>query len=474
MKGKVIWYQAYKAHGFIMGDDGQEYFIHKSGLLAREDEPLLVKGQTVEFDAVYATPSWEARSLRITSGAQEVVDEFSSTVIKRNPFTPQDPVTDPKKFAGRRDVLRSAVDSLYNTKNILVTGPRGIGKSSLAYQLLYMTEGEDELLHKLNLDLGDFQFNYLTGDHRCTSDNTLVDIANGLATNLAANSGISASIEQGKVTTGIDLKIFRSIEEKISTPITASDLANRFVTEVKRIFMSAKNAPGGICFLIDEVDALLDNIPLGPFLKASVEKFRLDGHLSICFIVSGVTGTATSLLMQHQSSSRLFERIELEKMVNEELQEVIDLTLAETGIDIDPQAASFMVSLANNFPQPLHLLGYHSFRLNTDTTITVEDVGQAKDYIIRHALRQDYDEKLRSLGGQTTKDIIRAVSSASSPTVNVRYLSERLPQVSEHTLQSLLGELVKADILEKPGRFVYSFREPLFGIYCRWVFGGSR
>ena len=43
--------------------------------------------------------------------------------------------------------------------------------------------------------------------------------------------------------------------------------------------------------------------------------------------------------------------------------------------------------------------------------------------------------------------------------------------MSLHTLQSELGVLVSSDILERHGQYVYSFREPLFEIYCRWVFG---
>jgi MoxR-like ATPase len=57
------------------------------------------------------------------------------TRLKPNPFTPQEPVTDPNKFAGRGEAIRNAVDALFNNKNIIVTGERGIGKSSVAYQL---------------------------------------------------------------------------------------------------------------------------------------------------------------------------------------------------------------------------------------------------------------------------------------------------------------------------------------------------
>ncbi len=60
-------------------------------------------------------------------------------VLKANPFRPGKPITDPELFAGRREELSLLVDALYqtgtgNARHIIVTGARGIGKSSLVNQ----------------------------------------------------------------------------------------------------------------------------------------------------------------------------------------------------------------------------------------------------------------------------------------------------------------------------------------------------
>ena len=46
MKGKVKFFNNEKRFGFITGDDGKDYFMHKSGL---EDDLIVDEGDLVEF-----------------------------------------------------------------------------------------------------------------------------------------------------------------------------------------------------------------------------------------------------------------------------------------------------------------------------------------------------------------------------------------------------------------------------------------
>ncbi len=46
MKGKVKFFDIQKEFGFIIGDDGKEYFVHKSGL---QEGLIIDKDDSVEF-----------------------------------------------------------------------------------------------------------------------------------------------------------------------------------------------------------------------------------------------------------------------------------------------------------------------------------------------------------------------------------------------------------------------------------------
>ena len=46
MKGKVKFFNQEKEFGFIIGDDGKDYFVHKSGL---EEGVMIDEDDSVEF-----------------------------------------------------------------------------------------------------------------------------------------------------------------------------------------------------------------------------------------------------------------------------------------------------------------------------------------------------------------------------------------------------------------------------------------
>jgi CspA family cold shock protein len=46
MKGKVKFFNQEKGFGFIIGDDGKDYFMHKSGL---QDDIIVNEDDLVEF-----------------------------------------------------------------------------------------------------------------------------------------------------------------------------------------------------------------------------------------------------------------------------------------------------------------------------------------------------------------------------------------------------------------------------------------
>ncbi len=51
MKGTVKWFNNQKGYGFITSDDGQDIFVHFSGIVA-EGFKSLPEGAAVEFDVI--------------------------------------------------------------------------------------------------------------------------------------------------------------------------------------------------------------------------------------------------------------------------------------------------------------------------------------------------------------------------------------------------------------------------------------
>lgn len=466
--GQVTFFTDYRGYGFIRSGKS-EYFVHASAIHTT-DRGTLDQGDRVEFTPQKGDRGFFAIDVRILQKAVTDDSQDRWVLMKKNPFTPQDPLVDPKKFAGRRAHFHNAVDALYNSKNILITGARGIGKSSIAYQLLYLASGDNTLAERLGVDLGGEKFGRITGDHRCTPGNTLTDVAASLLVTLQNSIGEVRKLLGEEFETGIDLKYFKLGSKEIYEPSSTGDLATMFAIDVDRVFKSCNVPASGITFLIDEVDVLLQEVDLAPFLKAVVEKLRLSYHLTTSFIVSGVTGITTELLLQHPSAGRLFENLNLGPMSNGELGEIIDLCLDDTGVDITEHAKNRIVGLANNFPQPVHLIGYHAYRLDADAHIDVEDVEKAKEFVVTDLKKKEFQDRFDRLIQGGVLEVTRALAISKYETVKSVYF-QRMVRTDVKMISRALKELEEHGIVEEQSSGVYRFRDPLFRVYLRIALG---
>ena len=65
MEGKVKFFNGPKGYGFISGDDGQEYFVHKTAI---KGDARLNQGDDVSFEAVQADRGIQAQNVKVISG----------------------------------------------------------------------------------------------------------------------------------------------------------------------------------------------------------------------------------------------------------------------------------------------------------------------------------------------------------------------------------------------------------------------
>lgn len=470
MKGIVTFFSDYRGYGFILGEDNKEYFAHVSQINSDEIKAL-EKDQQVEFKPIRTGRGLQAKNVIILTQAAKTEKDTVAFVLKRNPFTPQSPVTNTKMFAGRRDAILNAIDAIFNNKNILILGPRGIGKSSLCYQLMYLTQGNTELLDKLKVSLGSFRFDNSTGDHRCLPGNSLVDICNGLLTTFCNSIGKGLEEEKRKLVCGIDLKIFKVSSEKESKKVSPTDVSLAFVAKIQDLAEEYRAPNSSITFVIDELDVLDPDINIASFLKATTEKFQLDGKVNVSFIVSGVTGTITDLISQHPSVSRLFENLSLPRMQPQELSEIIEVALKGTGTTIVDDAKNKIIVLSNQFPQPVHLLGYHAFKIDSDNVIQIDDVDAAENFIVSDIKKQDFESKFNRIAPGPMTELIRALALASHDTVNLSFLRANLKHMSDDKIVGTMSRLQEQGIVAKQHRGIYRFEDPLFKVYLRWLFG---
>ncbi len=60
--GKVKWFDPKKGYGFIVGDEGQDVFVHYTSILG-EGFRALKDGETVDYELVQGEKGYQARNV---------------------------------------------------------------------------------------------------------------------------------------------------------------------------------------------------------------------------------------------------------------------------------------------------------------------------------------------------------------------------------------------------------------------------
>jgi CspA family cold shock protein len=468
MLGTVDWFSGHFGYGFITGEDGQRYFTHWSFI----DMPgyrTLHREAQVSFDPLGTYKGWQARNVKLASPGEDA----QVSELRPNPFTPHQPVTEPAKFAGRRDPLRNAIDALYNRKGVFVGGARGIGKTSLANQLRYLVEGETYLLDQLGIDSGGYQFKYLAIDHQCFPGHQIADLCAGLATSLQSKLRRLEARMQTTVKHSINLKVYQATLEQTQASALPIETIGQFTYDLEQAWDDLVRLDyNGICLFIDELDWLGGDVPIAFFLKSLTEKLRADGFLDTCFIIVGDTSYIATLMTQHESSLRLFETVPVPRMTEAESHEVITRALEGSRIEIEESAAQQIVELSAGFPTPIQQLGYHSFRLDSDNQIGIGDVQSGLRHVIEELRNEEFSMQRRQLALGPEETLVLTIARGPEDGVGLDYLLWKTG-IDVQQLGAALASAEQKGFILRSGREFYTIREPLFRLYLRWKEGLS-
>lgn len=293
-----------------------------------------------------------------------------------NAFLPAKEITDTEKFAGRKEFVNEAYNALLSEgTNIAIVGNRGIGKSSLARQIINIGQGENSLLEKLEI-YHDTKLDFLTIYFACgNSISNTNDLLNRLLT--TKNCLLewiyeipSATKEISKINGGVEAGIPKVITVKVGSgltaettsvsPIQAHSIETIFQNVITDI-LKTKITKNGILIIIDEFDQIKDTSGFASYLKSLATNTP---GLKICIV--GVAQDIQNLMKEHQSSDRLFAGsvINLPPMDEDELTSII--RTAEQSIDkhivFDDTAVKKIINLSKGHPYIVHLLGKQTFR----------------------------------------------------------------------------------------------------------------
>jgi energy-coupling factor transporter ATP-binding protein EcfA2 len=279
--------------------------------------------------------------------------------MRFNPFTPGNPLRDAGLLAGRDQELRLGVQfrlqiTSGNPRHYLITGPRGIGKSTIALAFAGIAHSERQYLSLVPGATATAPL--LVAGHVAQSGETMGDVVAGLAERVQQQTSGVRGIQ-------LDTIELRALVASMtfSRPAEQGSVILRFVRTLAKVLADIRAGLPGILLYADELDTIADQASVASFLKVLVEELSTEGVRNVGLMVIGQDGLASQLSSHHASSVRLFQQVHLSPLSDGEVRDLIQTALDSSGVVIDDAALDAIVQASQGLPARAQLIGYETF-----------------------------------------------------------------------------------------------------------------
>ena len=405
---------------------------------------------------------------------------------KINPFRPGSPVV-PGMFVGRINEIERIEDSLFQTKadrssHFMITGERGIGKTSLLLYLNYIASKE--------IAVEGNWLNFLVVNLDISTNTTqlvlMERIKLALDKKLAKEERVRASLKTlWQVFKRIEIADSRIRDESSGTDhevlldrfaYALADVAKR--TCGKHDSASILDATyDGILILLDE-DNSPKELQLGSFLKLLLERIQRQGCNRVMVGLAGLPELRDVLRKSHESSLRLFDDITVGRLNENEVLEVIQRCLEKAkevnGYEttMEDGAKNILFALSEGYPHFIQQFGYSAFDYDEDGNIDVNDVrkgafspGGALEQIGNHYYRSNFYNKIQK---DSYRQVLRIMADKLDGWVTLAEIKKRFKGGSTTLTNAIRALRERHIIISKEGvRGVYRLQHKGFAVWIK-------
>lgn len=411
-------------------------------------------------------------------------------ILIRTPFKSNSLETDPYVYGLRPIIIKTAITELYNDKSILITGTRGIGKSSLSYQLQKVLSGNNVILKRCDVDI---EFTgYITVNYVCTSEDSLESLVLNLILLLEEKLEVISNklkLKQADISFSF-IEIFKTTLKFEKSEKECGSLVKGFVNVIEKFSEIYKDPHINIA--IDELDQLDKNEKIAQFIKAVLENLAAKEENILSFILVGQNELFNTLYNQQPAFHRLVKYIKLLPLSNENTEEVLYACLGRSEIQttIEQDAKNMLINLSGGYPASIQLLGHETFvcglkKYNKRPDIIIlllqDIIGGVKNAILNDAAR--FEVIMKDLDGYEKNCILSManVKQALIPfTYNVSHVLDGLPirndsdklELSKKIINSLINKQILLVLDDDSNKEFHNrkfrFKEELLRVYLNY------
>jgi len=297
--------------------------------------------------------------------------------MKFNPYVPTG-IAFPGMFIGRVDEIDHIEQSLFQTKNgnpqhILITGERGIGKTSLLNYADWIARGD--------IKDDDLTFDFLTVSTDIAAAKTQGEVVRQIGRELKSKIKDQEILKERlkKIWEFVSKweilgVAYRGREAEIDPDEALDDLVRLFLE------IEESNSFDGVVILLDEADGPSAEVGLGEFLKICTERLAKRGSTKVLFILAGQPVLIQRLRESHESSLRVFQILDMKPLEPDERLQVVERGISEANekndvqTEIDEDAKLLLADLSEGYPHFLQQFSYSAFEVDDDDHISAKDV----------------------------------------------------------------------------------------------------
>lgn len=241
-------------------------------------------------------------------------------------FTPSAPINSLDLFSGRADQLDRVLSAIFQRgQHVVIYGERGVGKTSLANVI-------SEWLEVLK------KHNYQIIRYNCAATSTFHSVWHGVFREL--------SFVRNTQAVG-----FSNSQDQIPTPMNILVPENVGSEDVRFLLQQVGSST---IVVIDEFDRITDKTTSG--LIADTIKSLSDHSVDATLIIIGVADSIDQLISEHRSVERAIVQIQMPRMSDAELLEILDKGFGKTGIEVEGETREHIAALSQGLPHNTHEL----------------------------------------------------------------------------------------------------------------------
>jgi AAA+ ATPase superfamily predicted ATPase len=408
-------------------------------------------------------------------------------VPRINPFKPNSPVPT-AMFAGRIKEIQALEQGLHQAKNgfpenFLITGERGIGKSSLMSLLQPMASGDITTLD-------DHKFNFVTVNVEVSSKMGLATFIKLIERNIKREIGEIEKFRKFLDNTWSFVQRIQIMDSGINKSenteeidLVIDDFSHSLSKTCNRITNPEKDevSKDGIVFFIDESDNASADLHIGYFFKVVTEQLQRHGCNNIMFIVAGLPDIIEKLAQSHESSIRIFNPLIIRELKTDDRRYVVERGLA-AGNEINTEhttisddAKDLISTLSEGYPHFIQQFAHSAFAYNSDGEISKDDVGQAAfceggalDAIGSRYYQGPYNEQIKS---DDYREVLTIMADNLNSWIKKSEITEKFSG-NDYTVTDALKALTERKIIIKNAakRGEYRLQQRGFAIWIK-LFG---